>query len=81
MTLITLKPVYDETLRQELGIPLTMTGGTLALGDLSLIADLAGDTFSRFRFDAFTIGEARLGDTRRGRRPSKRRKDRRCAHS
>ena len=74
MTVITIKPVYDKIPRQEVEIPLMVTGGSVCLGDLSLMGDFAEDALLRFRFDTVALSEARQGDTKRGRKPSKRRK-------
>jgi hypothetical protein len=75
LTVITLKPVYDEVPGQEPRIPLMATGGAIGRGVLSLTDDLAEDAFFGFRFDTRPRSEVRQDGTKRGRKPSRRRKD------
>ena len=75
LTVITLKPVYEEVPGQEPRIPLMVTGGAIGRGDLSLMDDFAEDAFLGFVSIRPVMSEARPGGTKRGRKPSRRRKD------
>ncbi len=56
LTVLTPSLQIASVLAKERGIRLMLTGGTLTIGEMSLVGDLAEEAFSGLRFDTFIMG-------------------------